>query len=249
LIRIHRTAERNEQEGKGGDAARQARKVYHTRSRRDKAGGVHKRVHEGAQILWTKCACMRSAGLRLALFLLVIVAALLVFGRHHGLGIAFRRIVLGQHVVAPGRLLVGQQLRAVTLSKMGGGPVVLAPRPGRVLYLNVFTTWCPGCVQETPALQQLRKATASLPVDVVGVDQQENASTVQAFAAQYGLTYPIFIDDSHETDIGFGVHFLPTTFVIDGQGAVRAHVPGALTLPQMKRLVREAMQPKTALRT
>jgi len=95
----------------------------------------------------------------------------------------------------------------------------------------------------------LRKATGSLPVDVVGVDQQENGSTVEAFAAQYGLTFPIFIDDQHETDVGFGVHFLPTTFVIDGHGLVRAHVPGALTLPQMEGLVREAMQPQAALRT
>ncbi|PZR60625.1 MAG: hypothetical protein DLM53_11295 [Candidatus Eremiobacter antarcticus] len=206
-------------------------------------------MHEGAHMLWTKCACMRSTRLPVALFLVIIVGVLLVLARHHGLWSAFRRTVLGQHIVAPGRLLVGQQLRPVTLSKMEGGQIVLAPRPGRVLYVNVFTTWCPGCVQETPALQQLREATGSLPVDVVGVDQQENPSTVQAFAARYGLTYPIFIDDLHETDIGFGVHFLPTTFVIDGQGAVRAHVPGALTLPQMQRLVREAMQPKTALRT
>lgn len=212
---------------------------------------MHNRVDEGAHFLWTKCARMRSARLPLALCLLVVVAVSLVLLRHHGFGTAFRRNVLGEHIVAPGTLLVGQQLRPITLSKPEGGQVVLAPRPGRVLYLNVFTTWCPGCVQETTALQALRVATGSLPVDVVGVDQQETGSTVEAFSAQYGLTFPIFIDDLHETDVGFGVHFLPTTFVIDSHGLVRAHVPGALTLPQMQRLVREAMQPhpQSALRT
>ena len=93
----------------------------------------------------------------------------------------------------------GQPLGTVSLQSIDGAPVALVHRPGRALLLNVFTTWCPSCNQEMPALQQAAAGLARDGIDVAGIDQSEDAQRVAAFASQYGLRYPIYIDPQSET--------------------------------------------------
>jgi thiol-disulfide isomerase/thioredoxin len=172
----------------------------------------------------------------LAIFLIVVAGFL--YQHRHGVMSRVRALM---NVKPPANartvLEAGQRLPAVQLTNLGGQQLVLAPQPGHVLYLNVFTTWCPECKKETPALEELRKKTARLPVDIIGVDQEEDLAPISDFVQRYGLTYPIFLDSDGITHTAMGVRYIPTSFIVDSHGIVRARITGAITLAQMEQAV------------
>src|SRR5579859_5992633 len=57
-----------------------------------------------------------------------------------------------------------------------------------------FKISCPVCQFAFPFLERIHKAYASKGVTIVGVSQDDKAST-EAFARQFGVTFPILLDD------------------------------------------------------
>src|SRR5689334_14241004 len=66
------------------------------------------------------------------------------------------------------------------------GPVVLA----------FFKVSCPTCQYALPFLERLYKAYGGKGVTLVGVSQNDTNDTA-AFAKQYGITFPILLDDTN----------------------------------------------------
>ena len=170
------------------------------------------------------------------LIIFLVVAALVVYHHRHGV-MARVRAVLNVKPSGKALLGAGQPLPTITLTNLAGETEPIKARPGRVLYLNVFATWCPDCQEETPALEQLVKETASMPVDVVGISQEEDLQPVSDFVQHYGLTYPIFLDQEGLTHTVMDVRFIPTSLIVDSHGIVRARISGAITLAQMQEAV------------
>ena len=166
--------------------------------------------------------------------LLALVAVLFLYHHRHGV-VARIRAALNIRPTAKALLQPGQPLPSLTLTNLAGQTKPLAAAPGRLLYLNVFATWCPDCQKETPALEQLaRSAAATRRLDVVGVSQMEDLDVVSEFAQNYGLTYPIFLDPLGSSKTLMDVRFIPTSFIVDDRGIVRARITGAVTLAQMQ---------------
>ena len=60
------------------------------------------------------------------------------------------------------------------------------------------------------------------------MDVGENHETVQAFAQNQGLTFPILLDENGSVARKYGVQGIPTSFFIDRQGVIQARYTGAL---------------------
>lgn len=180
----------------------------------------------------------------LALIVLALAAALFLY--HHRYGVMARvRAALNVRPTGKALLVAGQPLPAVTLTNLAGETQKIEPRPGRILYVNVFATWCPDCQLETPALEQLAKSTGRMPVDIVGISQQEDIDPVSEFAQRYGLTYPIFLDERGVSHALMDVRYIPTSFIVDSHGIVRARLTGALTLGQMQDAIAAVLHGRT----
>ncbi len=174
----------------------------------------------------------------LFLLMLVLFVAFELYHHRHGVMARLRNLTnIRPPTTSVTVLEPRQRMPSIQLTTLGGQRIAVAPKPGHFMYLNVFTTWCPDCKKETPALEQLAKESAPMGVDVVGIDQQEEISTMSAFAQAYSLTYPIFMDDEGLTRKLMGVRFIPTSFIVDSHGIVRARITGALTLAQMEQAV------------
>ncbi len=139
----------------------------------------------------------------------------------------------------PQPVAAGQPFPRLTFEALDGTPAILTPAAGKVTFVNVFATWCPPCKAETPDLAAFAKATAG-KVDVVGIDQQESPDQVRAFAARYGMTYPLMIDAGRETKDVLGARIIPRTIAIDASGNVAAIVSGPMTAAQMRDLAAKA---------
>jgi cytochrome c biogenesis protein CcmG, thiol:disulfide interchange protein DsbE len=115
-----------------------------------------------------------------------------------------------------------------TLETLTGGQVQLSSLRGKIVVVNFWTTWCPPCRAETPALEASYKAYTDVDVVVLGVNltDQDSLNDVQSFVQEFGLTYPILLDRDGATGLLYQLNGLPTTFFINRQGVIRTVVVG-----------------------
>jgi len=63
---------------------------------------------------------------------------------------------------------------------------------------------------------------------VVAVNIQEDKETVEPFIKEYGISFPIWMDlDGAVTGL-YGVHSIPTTYLVNGEGLVVGRLIGSI---------------------
>ena len=92
---------------------------------------------------------------------------------------------------------------------------------GRVVVLNFFATWCGPCRQEIPDFVRLYQRFRGKGLEIIGVSlDQEAGAVLGPFIRHYGITYPIVLG-TREVVLDYGgIKGIPTTFVIDRDGAI-----------------------------
>ena len=113
-----------------------------------------------------------------------------------------------------------------TLPDLGGTPVKLSDLRGKIVFLNLWATWCPPCRAEMPSMQALYEHFKGRDFAMVAVAEDTNAEDVAAFVKELGLTFPVVLDTDNRLPARFGVTGFPETFVIDRDGQVIKHVIG-----------------------
>jgi len=96
---------------------------------------------------------------------------------------------------------------------MERGPVVAA----------FFKISCPVCQFAFPFLERLYKRYGGDGVSFLGISQDDARSTSK-FAKEYGITFPIVLDDENGYLVSnaYGLTSVPTIFFIDNDGTVKA---------------------------
>ena len=108
-----------------------------------------------------------------------------------------------------------------------GQAVSLASLRGKVVVLNVWTTWCPPCREEMPSMERLAAHFRGRDFQLLAVSQDEGGKEpVEAFAREFGLSFPVLLDPERQVGERFGVWGYPETFVIDRSGYVVERVIG-----------------------
>lgn len=88
------------------------------------------------------------------------------------------------------------------------------------LLVNFYASWCGPCMQEIPALM---RANALGNFKVVGVTD-DAPSAIAKLAQRYSVNYPLYRLDRTMKD--YGVHSIPTTYLINAQGEVVLSING-----------------------
>ncbi len=85
------------------------------------------------------------------------------------------------------------------------GPVVAA----------FFKVSCPTCQYAFPFLQRLYEAHGNKHITIIGISQSEKRDTA-AFIKQYGLTFPVLLDDTSTYPVSnaYGLTNVPSIFWI-----------------------------------
>ncbi len=118
-------------------------------------------------------------------------------------------------------------MKEFSIPGLDGKDLRLNDYRGKVVLLNFWATWCPPCLEELPAMDRLhqRYRPQGFAVLAVSVDA-EGAQVVAPFVKRHGLGLPIGIDPKMAVAGQYGVHALPSSFVIDKRGMVVALVFG-----------------------
>jgi len=89
--------------------------------------------------------------------------------------------------------------------------------------INFWATWCPPCRAEIPVIVQDYSETHKdgNSYEILGVATQSDKPTVQAFAGEFDIKFPVLPDtDNHVTEL-YHVLPIPTSFFIDKNGIIR----------------------------
>ena len=114
------------------------------------------------------------------------------------------------------------------LVDLNGEPAELGNYRNQYVLLNFWATWCPPCVAEMPALEQLFQRYRERGFVVVAVSSDvEGRSIVQPFIENLGVTFPVLLDPDGKVSATYGAKSLPVSFLLDRNGRVVAAAEGA----------------------
>lgn len=132
---------------------------------------------------------------------------------------------------------VGQAAPAFLINTLDGREVT-SNFQGHPAYINVFATWCSPCRTELPTVVDEAKKYRDRIVFLL-VDEQEQPSAVQRFAASLGEAAPVAVDRG-QFAATYAVGGLPWNIFIDRHGVVRyiyrGRIPDDILTEQLKRL-------------
>ena len=113
------------------------------------------------------------------------------------------------------------------LPTLRGDYVRLSDYRGKVVFLNLWATWCPPCREEMPSMESLYRRLKSRDFEMLAVSiDREGEKVVRPFAAKYGLTFPVLLDPESKTHRLYGLTGVPETFIVDKNGMVIKRIIG-----------------------
>lgn len=122
---------------------------------------------------------------------------------------------------------VGLTLADFTLSDLQGHTVRLSDLRGQVVFINVWATWCPPCVEEMPTIQKLydRLHARGLHVLAVSIDAL-GKQVVAPFMQTRQLSFPVLLDTQGMIERLYRTGGVPESFIVDKRGQLVEKVVG-----------------------
>lgn len=145
-----------------------------------------------------------------------------------------RREVLGG-LLAVGAMACTPRARPPAFPTAPDGSVPLAAGPslvelttGRVTVLDFWATWCEPCRVSIPKVIDFAARQQPNEVAVVGIHVGAGHEDARRFAAEAGITYPLFADPEYRLSTAMGASRVPMIVVLDRGGAI-VHRDGEIT--------------------
>ncbi len=92
---------------------------------------------------------------------------------------------------------------------------------GKIVVLNFWATWCPPCVEETPALVAMQNRLRDRGVIVLAVSTDEDVSAYKRFKRERMAGLLTVRDGEQRSNALYGTSKYPETYIIDKEGVLR----------------------------
>ena|SRR6185295_2499504 len=114
-----------------------------------------------------------------------------------------------------------------TLPALGSdAQIQLAQYRDKIVYLDVWASWCTPCLRSMPELAALREKFRGQPFEVIAVNVDHDAAAASAFLKRVAVHYPVAFDRDGlqlraRVPNPANLDALPVGFLLDGHGAIR----------------------------
>jgi len=107
------------------------------------------------------------------------------------------------------------------LRDLKGNPVDFKTFKGKVVFLNLWATWCGPCRSEMPSIQKLYEVSDQNKIAFVMLSLDENRleGKVKKYVEDKQFSFPVYMQSGQLTS-QLNVDVIPTTFVINKKGAI-----------------------------
>jgi thiol-disulfide isomerase/thioredoxin len=109
---------------------------------------------------------------------------------------------------------------------LNGSKFEFSQTRGKVVFFNLWATWCPPCVAEMPAIQELYDEYKDNDNVEFVLVSNEDLETISKFIKKKGFTFPVYMNQYRLPD-AFQTNSIPTTFVISKSGKIVINQVGA----------------------
>ena len=147
-----------------------------------------------------------------------------------------------------GPVAAGSQAANFKLEALDGHTVSLESLRGKVIFLNVWATWCGPCREEMPSMEMLYedfKDNKDFVMLAVSQDTK-GRSMVAPYVEKNGFHFAILLDPENKISESYDVSGVPETFIIDRKGQIVAHHMGAFdwSRPDVKDALQQLLDSK-----
>lgn len=183
----------------------------------------------------------RSTGISLAASVLAILGAVAVRYHFEHSEATPRRTLSGTP-----RLALGQSVPDFRLPAPDGTLHALSEFRGRPLLINLWATWCHGCMEEMPLIRQLQAEYGRDRLVVLAIATDSEADVGRAIAEHRleGLTVLIDSADKAPTvaPLAAALRVLPQTVLIDADQHLRGAAEGSFAnIEQLRAFVEDGL--------
>jgi peroxiredoxin len=143
------------------------------------------------------------------------------------------------------RIRTGSPAPDFTFLDLTGKKVSLSDYRGRVVFLNIWATWCSPCVDEMPSMEALYNKLKGDKFEILAVSIDAGGQKVVApFIERLKLTFPALLDKKGKIRNLYGVIGIPESFIIDKNGIIVKKVIGPLdwSKPDVTRFFEDLLQ-------
>ena len=162
------------------------------------------------------------------LFLLIFISVILFFLEHFTETPISIEDIQTKEIFNAKKSSVGYFAPSFKLRNIKGNYESLESYRGEVVVLNFWATWCAPCRIEMPSFEKLYRRYRSEGVTVLAITLDKNSENkIKSFVDEYGLSFPILLDEKGEVERLYPSMTIPFTYIIDRQGRIVARVDGA----------------------
>jgi peroxiredoxin len=114
--------------------------------------------------------------------------------------------------------------RAIDFEKRtpSGDTLKLSSLRGKVVLLDFWASWCEPCKKELPILARMAPRLRARGVEIVTVNIDERPENAAAFLKSHDLRLTVVLDSTQNVVNSWEPPNMPTSFVVDRGGVVRA---------------------------
>jgi len=180
-----------------------------------------------------------------AAFVVLAGTLLVLMTQHHGLRTA---PLSSEQSQSQAPVSAGNQAANFKLEALDGHTVSLEALRGKVIFLNVWATWCGPCREEMPSMQTLYddfKNNKDFVMLAVSQDTK-GRSVVAPYVEKNGYHFTILLDPENKVSETYDMSGVPETFIIDRKGQIVAHHMGAFdwSRPDVKDALQQLLDSK-----
>ena len=108
-----------------------------------------------------------------------------------------------------------------SVKDLSGNQISFDAYRGKVLFINLWATWCGPCKAEMPGIQHLSEKLKDQPVTfvMISVDKESSFPKVKSYIENNQFTFPVFMPHGYLPDF-MQVPSIPTTFVVSKDGKI-----------------------------
>lgn len=112
-----------------------------------------------------------------------------------------------------------------TIQTLNGESFPMEQLKGKVIFINLWATWCSPCRAEMPAIESLYRGTThkDLAFVMLSIDRKNDEIKVKNYVNTKGFTFPVYLVQSpfpNQLPEALQVPSIPTTFVINKKGEI-----------------------------
>lgn len=108
---------------------------------------------------------------------------------------------------------------SMSLVNSKGEKVNMEEFRGKVIFINIWATWCPPCIAEMPGINNLYNDVEEEDIVFLMLSVDEDFEKAKRFREKKGFDFEIYRSDGGLPQMYY-IQSIPTTFIIDAKGGL-----------------------------